>query len=121
MAPRSSTEASSTEYDYVEEASVEDLLAAGIRVVTDADRSGLMHNKFLVVDGRYVWTGSFNTTDNGAYKNNNNAIWIDSPELAANFTTEFTEMFIAEQFGVRSPTSLPHPVVTMPDGTKIYT
>ncbi|MEE8290835.1 MAG: phospholipase D-like domain-containing protein [Candidatus Tectomicrobia bacterium] len=110
-----------TEYDYVEEASVEDLLAAGIRVVTDADRSGLMHNKFLVVDGRYVWTGSFNTTDNGAYKNNNNAIWIDSPELAANFTTEFTEMFIAEQFGVRSPTSLPHPVVTMPDGTKIYT
>ena len=40
----------------------------------------MMHNKFIVVDGRYVWTGSLNTTDNGAYKNNNNAIWIDSPE-----------------------------------------
>jgi phosphatidylserine/phosphatidylglycerophosphate/cardiolipin synthase-like enzyme len=110
-----------TEHDYVDEISIEDLQDAGIPIVTDEGRSGLMHNKFIVVDGRYVWTGSFNTTDNGAYKNNNNAIWIDSPELAANYPHEFTEMFEAKQFGGRSPTALPHPVVTMPDGTRVFT
>lgn len=110
-----------TEHDYADEPAIQDIQAAGIPVVTDAGRSGLMHNKFVVIDGRYVWTGSYNATNNDAYKNNNNAIWVDSPQLAANFTQEFLEMFQARQFGVSSPASLPHPVVAMPDGTRIFT
>lgn len=110
-----------TEHDYVEEASVADLQHAGIPIVTDGSQAGLMHHKFLVVDARYVWTGSFNATDNGAYKNNNNAIWIDAPELAANFLYVFTEMFDTQLFTGRAPFVLPYPVITMPDGTKLST
>ncbi len=77
-----------------------------------------MHNKFIIIDGQFTWTGSFNTTDNGAFKNNNNAIWIDSAALAQNYTTEFNEMFEKRIFGGGSPL-LPHPHVMMPDGTKL--
>ena len=34
---------------------------AGIPVITD-DRSGTMHNKFVIRDGDTVWTGSWNMT-----------------------------------------------------------
>ena len=110
-----------TETDYMGEKSIEKLQHAGILVIDDMGRNGLMHNKFIVVDSRYLWTGSFNTTDNGAYKNNNNAIFIDSPKIAENFTAEFEEMFTQKKFGGSSPTRIPNPVVEMTDGAKIKT
>ena len=66
--------------------------AAGIPVVDDA-KKGLMHNKFAVIDGQILWTGSYNITDNCAYRNNNNAIRIDSRDLSSIYETEFREMF----------------------------
>ena len=39
------------------------------------NRSGLMHDKFCVLDGKAVWTGSFNPTERGAFFNNNNAVF----------------------------------------------
>jgi phosphatidylserine/phosphatidylglycerophosphate/cardiolipin synthase-like enzyme len=110
-----------TEDDYIDEASIETLQTAGVPIVSDKGNSGLMHNKFLVIDRRFVWTGSFNTTDNCAYKNNNNAIWIESAELAENFTQAFLDMFERQQFGRGALSPLPHPVVTMPDGTRVRT
>ena len=53
------------------------LQAARVAVVDDG-RSGLMHNKFVILDGRSVWTGSWNFTVNGAYRNNNNAFVMES-------------------------------------------
>jgi len=85
----------------------------------DGGRGGLMHNKFIVIDNASVWTGSLNTTSNGANKNNNNAIYTRSKELAENFTTEFNEMFEYNQFGSKSPKVIPHPRVAMPDSTEI--
>jgi phosphatidylserine/phosphatidylglycerophosphate/cardiolipin synthase-like enzyme len=108
-----------TEHDYEDEVSIAELRRAGIPIVTDGGRAGLMHHKFIVVDARYVWTGSFNATDNGAYKNNNNAIWIDASELAANFLYVFTEMFDTQQFAGSASFSLPYPLVTMPDSTTL--
>lgn len=67
-------------------------IESGIPVVYDNKR-GLMHNKFCIVDGRYIWTGSYNITDNCSYRNNNNAILIESPGLAAIYHDEFVEMF----------------------------
>ncbi len=110
-----------TEDDYMDEASIEALQTAGVPIVSDEGHSGLMHNKFLVIDQRYVWTGSFNTTDNGAFKNNNNSIWVESVEVAENFTHAFLDMFERQQFGGGSRSPVPHPVVTMPDGTTIRT
>jgi phosphatidylserine/phosphatidylglycerophosphate/cardiolipin synthase-like enzyme len=66
--------------------------AAGIPVIDDG-KKGLMHDKFAIVDGKTVWTGSYNITDNCAYRNNNNALRIESPELAAIYEAEFREMF----------------------------
>lgn len=82
--------------------SIRRLRRNGISVVTD-DRSALMHDKFIVVDERYVWTGSLNFTSNGAYCNNNNVVRIDSPELAENYGAELTEMYEERAFGPTSP------------------
>lgn len=75
---------------------------AGIGVaLRGGRRSGLMHNKFAVIDGGLVWTGSYNPSRNDAVKNNNNAIVIRSDELAGIYEDEFCEMFDGEIFGNR--------------------
>jgi phosphatidylserine/phosphatidylglycerophosphate/cardiolipin synthase-like enzyme len=77
-----------------------------------------MHNKFIVIDGRYTWLGSMNFTSNGAYCNNNNLVRIDSPELANNYITEMSEMYDGRQFGPRSPLNTPNEQLTI-DGVQV--
>ena len=77
---------------------------AGIEVRSD-DRSALMHNKFWIFDGKILWTGSTNITENGVFKQNNNTIVIHSPELATIYEREFQEMWDG-QFGPKSPSQL---------------
>ena len=77
------------------------LQAAGIPVVDD-DRSALMHNKFMIMDSAAVWTGSWNYTFNGTYRNNNNVFVMENRAAAAAYQAEFDEMFIDREFGVRS-------------------
>jgi phosphatidylserine/phosphatidylglycerophosphate/cardiolipin synthase-like enzyme len=57
------------------------------------DKWGLMHNKFCIIDGKKISSGSMNPTNNGATKNNNNLLFIESPVLAANYEAEFQEMW----------------------------
>lgn len=102
---------------YESRPAVQACIEAGIPVVFD-QRSAFMHNKFCVADGAQVWTGSTNLTENCMYRNNNNAVWIVSLELAANFTAEFKEMFLDKKFGARSPSNTPHPIL-MVDGIVI--
>jgi phosphatidylserine/phosphatidylglycerophosphate/cardiolipin synthase-like enzyme len=80
------------------------LQEAGIEVRSDT-RSALMHNKFWIFDGQIVWTGSTNITESGIFKQDNNAIVIQSPELAAIYEREFQEMWNGE-FGPRSTSQL---------------
>lgn len=86
---------------------IQRLLAAGIPIRPD-DRGGLMHDKFLVLDGQKVWTGSTNVTENGLYQENNNALLIESSELAAQYSAEFARMFERGNFGPNEPSD-PHP------------
>lgn len=109
-----------TETDNIEE-QIRRLQEAGIPVGDDKDPDSYMHHKFVVIDERYVWTGSYNTTYNGAYKNNNNVILIDSVQLAYNFTQEFRELFLREQVGKSSDGSVVYPQVKLSDGTQIST
>src|SRR3989338_4651997 len=83
---------------------IQKLRAAGIEVLPD-DRSGLMHDKFLVVNGQSVWTGSYNITEGGPHHENNNAMQIDSPELARVYTHEFEKMYVHKNFGMDKPTN----------------
>ena len=57
------------------------------------DAWGLMHNKFCIIDGKKISSGSMNPTNNGATKNNNNLLFINSQVLAANYEAEFQEMW----------------------------
>lgn len=92
---------------------MDQLIDAGIPATPDK-RSAFMHNKFFVFDRGIVWTGSTNITVNGMYRNNNNSVVLVSPELAANYTTEFEEMFNG-QFGPGSPANTPYPGVQVGD------
>ncbi len=105
--------------DYVGLDQPQDLLAAGAPIVED-NRSALMHHKFVIIDGLITWTGSWNLTDTGTYRNNNHAIRITSREMAANYTAEFEEMFLNGSFGPTSPSNTPHRHLTL-DGTLIET
>lgn len=63
-----------------------------IPVVT-GNLNHIMHHKFMVVDGRFVFGGTANWTDTDLRHNSNNFFLIDSPPIAADFTAEFEQMF----------------------------
>ena len=109
-----------TETDYIQEAQVKRLQDVEIPVVDDDGRESFMHHKFVVIDERYVWTGSYNTTYNGAYRNNNNVMFIDSVPLAYNFTLEFRELFLQTRAGKSSGALVAYPEVVLSDGTQIF-
>ncbi len=77
-----------------------------------------MHDKFVIIDGEQVWAGSWNLTDNGTYRNNNNVVVINSAAIAQDYTTEFEEMFSEHSFGPNSPANTPYPVVDV-GGTEV--
>jgi len=70
--------------------------------IVDDSRSALMHNKFMIMDGITVWTGSTNFTANGVYRNNNNLIALRSRRAVIAYQAEFDEMFLRGEFGVTS-------------------
>jgi phosphatidylserine/phosphatidylglycerophosphate/cardiolipin synthase-like enzyme len=86
---------------------------AGIEVRSD-DRSALMHNKFWIFDDQTVWTGSTNITVNDMFRNNNNVIVIESPELAAIYEREFAELWDGS-FGPTSPSDVDRQRLTIND------
>lgn len=98
--------------DYADRNALRRCVQAGIPVVFDA-RAPFMHNKFCVVDGRWLWTGSTNATENCMYKNDNNSVLIDSPELSADYATEFDEMSRLRKFGKDGGSNLPYPEVVV--------
>ena len=83
------------------------LEAAGIPVVNDG-RSSIMHNKFFVIDGEVVWSGSTNITDNGFTLNHNNSIVFTSTQVADIYEIEFEEMFTSRLFGTAKSDNTAH-------------
>jgi phosphatidylserine/phosphatidylglycerophosphate/cardiolipin synthase-like enzyme len=102
----------------------------GIAVIDDtadgSKGSGLMHHKFMVVDGKKTIITSANWTMSDIYGdfshpdsegNQNNLVEIESGELAQAFTTEFNLMWgdgntgsPSSQFKARKPARLPFQV-----------
>lgn len=96
---------------------VQAMLSAGIPIIGD-NRSGLMHDKFMVIDRSEVWLGSMNYTDSGAYEDNNNMMRILSTKVAEDYSVEFNEMFEDDKFGPDAVSKTPNPTVTL-DGTRV--
>jgi len=82
-----------------------------VKIVTDKDnsenilelnpvdnegRNQLTHNKFCIIDGDRIFTGSFNPTERGNLYNNNNMLIVYSKYLAENYENEFQELWNKE-------------------------
>ena len=52
-----------------------------------------MHSKVIIIDARYVITGSLNFSTNAEESNDENVIIIDSPEIAALFLQDFDRIW----------------------------
>ncbi len=96
------------------------LTQAGIGIAWDK-REPFMHSKFIIIDQKITWMGSWNLTINDTYYNNNNVIRYVLPEMAANYTTEFEEMYVDGRFGPQSIANTPYPLLDLSDGTEIAT
>ena len=120
------------EYDNRTNSPFTSISAAGIPLITDRfdpinNGLGLMHDKFLVIDGRggaadsaWVWTGSWNPTDEGTNNDLQNSVEIQDQALANVYTLEFNEMWgsasdvpnaSASRFGARKLDDTPHKFV----------
>jgi phosphatidylserine/phosphatidylglycerophosphate/cardiolipin synthase-like enzyme len=106
--------------------------ASGIPLIDDRydpinNGAGLMHDKFMVIDGRggapdsaWVWTGSWNLTDPGTNDDYQNSIEIQDQALANVYGLEFNEMWGSStdtpnasnsRFGARKLDDTPHKFV----------
>jgi phosphatidylserine/phosphatidylglycerophosphate/cardiolipin synthase-like enzyme len=89
----------------------------GIRVSQRAGNTytGIMHDKYMILDGMAVWTGSANLTTGSSSNNVENTLMILSSDLAADYESDFNQMF-AGKFGLTKTTATPRPTVSVPDG-----
>ncbi len=68
------------------------LLKAGVNVRYGHQR-GIMHNKFVIVDGTMLESGSFNYTHHAYQANHENQIYLTSPKIVARFQEEFEKVW----------------------------
>jgi phosphatidylserine/phosphatidylglycerophosphate/cardiolipin synthase-like enzyme len=54
----------------------------------------LMHHKFVVRDGASVWCGSTNWTDDSWEREENVIVTVESPGVAARYTTDFEQLWM---------------------------
>jgi phosphatidylserine/phosphatidylglycerophosphate/cardiolipin synthase-like enzyme len=66
---------------------------SGLNFVENRGTKQLMHNKFCIVDGNRIFTGSFNPTERGNFYNQNNMVIVYSKYIAENYESEFQELW----------------------------
>lgn len=57
-----------------------------------AERGGIMHNKFCVIDNQLVITGSYNWTNNAETRNDENVTVQYDPKSATAYSVKFNEL-----------------------------
>ena len=114
---------------------------AGIPLIDDRfdpgnDGEGLMHDKFFLFDypngapeSVWVWTGSWNPTENQTTEDYQNAIEIQDVALAGAYALEFNEMWGSDsevpdpeesRFGFRKRDNTPHRFVVSDSPVECY-
>jgi phosphatidylserine/phosphatidylglycerophosphate/cardiolipin synthase-like enzyme len=74
----------------------DNLLNAGMDVYLDGNPR-LMHHKVIIIDEQIVITGSYNFSANAEQNNDENTLIIHNPEIAAEFMTEFQQIYDLSQ------------------------
>ena len=93
-----------TDYDnyqngYMQDVCYRPMEEAGIPIITEnfttyrPNPSAESHNKFAVIDERFVWTGSLNLTDSSIQDQANDVVVIDASSVAQAYTEEFEKMW----------------------------
>ncbi len=75
-----------------EKSLVPKLVASGADVRLGKQR-GIMHNKFVIVDGKMIETGSFNFTNGAAFSNNENQLYLADPAIVKRYRDRFEELW----------------------------
>jgi cardiolipin hydrolase len=70
-----------------------DMKAYGIPCESDTDPEAHMHNKFVVIDGQVLITGSFNWTVAAAGRNQENLIFLQDADLSQAYIQEFDRLW----------------------------
>lgn len=70
----------------------DDLAKLNVDVLLDGN-SYKLHHKVMIIDHRYVVTGSYNFTQNAESNNDENSLIIDSTNLAAIYEKEFSRVY----------------------------
>lgn len=82
----------------VNDAALAFLEREGVPVRVSANAAGgIMHHKFVVIDGRRVLTGSYNFTLSANTINDENLVSIASPHVAGRFEEQFEELWGREE------------------------
>jgi len=71
---------------------INQLKKAGIPVKTDRSRYH-MHNKFGIIDGRIVFTGSFNWTYTASKHNQENLLTTSNFDIVQQYQVEFNRLW----------------------------
>ena len=77
-----------TQRDKQQRQAIQRLRSAGVSVEVSA-RSRRLHNKFAVIDGRRILTGSFNWTKSAEDRNQENVLILDCADLARLYEQEW--------------------------------
>ncbi len=75
----------------------------------------IMHEKFFIIDNRFVFAGTGNITPTGFTRNNNNWVWFESQPAARDFTAEFERMFNGRFSTAKDSTQAEHTGGSEPD------
>lgn len=71
---------------------VSTLIKAGVDVKIGRQR-GFMHNKFVIIDGKRLETGSFNYTHHATTANHENQVYLSTPNIVDRFQKQFDEIW----------------------------
>lgn len=71
---------------------VSTLVKAGVSVRKGKQR-GIMHNKFVIIDGEKVETGSFNYTNHAREANQENQVYIFNPKTVARYVERYRKIW----------------------------
>lgn len=72
---------------------VHELCEAGLEVTIDSDPHAHMHNKFAIIDQKYLINGSFNWTTQAVCKNNENVTITDNSGLIQEYQNCFEKLW----------------------------
>lgn len=102
-------------------------LTGGIKKIARPAGDGIMHDKFMIIDGKstnpldpIVWTGSCNWTDLNINTDDNNILFIQDMSLAKVYMLEFEEMWGSTtanpdpskaKFGIDKTDNTPHELI----------